>query len=101
MNPPLDVDWDTEYRTLDDYELDPDGTPIYVKKVLTPPPFIYEEPPKIDDGARLDTYQARRLRTIRDLTEDLEQALQKANDAKDGAVSPSATSPLSSESSTT
>ena len=89
MNPPLQTDWDTEYRTLDDYELDTDGTPVYVKKILNPSPFVFDDPPPkiVDDGARLDTYQARRLRTIQDLTEDLEQALVRANQAKDGAAS--------------
>ena len=92
MNPPLDVDWDTEYRTLDDYELDTDGIPVYVKRVPTPPPYMYEDPvpyrPEVvDDGARLDSYQARRLRTIDDARSDIEEALKRANKGRDGTDS--------------
>ena len=41
MNPPLQTEWNKEYSTLDDYELDTDGTPIYVKTVA---PDQYTQP---------------------------------------------------------
>ena len=91
MNPPLQTDWNTEYHTVDDYELDTDGTPIYVKTVApdpyTQPNYLRIQAEITDDGARLDTYQARRLRTIDDARNDIEEALKKANKGRDGADS--------------
>ncbi len=50
-------------------------------------PMRAEVEKNIDDGARLDTYQARRLRTITDIIDDLEKGLTRAASAKDGAAS--------------
>ena len=86
MNPRLDVDWDTEYRTLEDYELDSDGTPIYVKKVEAADPYVQPnflrieaEKKNTDDGARLDTTQARRLRDLERIASNIEEGLVRLN----------------------
>ena len=50
-----------------------------------PAPYIHVPRPEPDDGTRLDTYQARRLRDLMQIGNEIDQALALAEKAKIGA----------------
>jgi hypothetical protein len=90
LNPALEQDWPPTYATVDDYELDQDGMPVYVKPTAPrdPAPQFAEtlEVLPADDGARLPR-GPRLSRAQQRLDEILTNAEDELREARDLVVS--------------